>query len=137
MDSKQGEFAHLAELFNDSVRVAFVYGDVSDVASASVLHRCLSELHIEMIGEPYYDAAESGEECDYKELQKVIFFCDRHKCPLIIVTAGRILQDMKALDLLKNSGIVFCCLDYPWLCRQNIELLQSLLMYEKEKRTNV
>ena len=68
---------------------------------------------------------------DYPELQKALFFCSRTRATLIIAHASQIPQDIRALNILEATTVPFRCIDFPWLCRENIRIMKAMALYGK------
>ena len=68
---------------------------------------------------------------DYPELQKALFFCSRTRATLIIAHASQIPQDIRALNILETTTVQFRCIDFPWLCRENIRIMKAMALYGK------
>ena len=67
----------------------------------------------------------------YPELQKSLFFCKRKKCLLLFVSVRDLLSDLRFYDLLEEYRIDFRSIDFPWFCRENLQLIKAVMLYEK------
>ena len=85
------------------------------------------------VAETFHDEDLSAEDCDYPEFQKAAFFARRMKAMLVISSAGELIGNIRFLNLLKDTGLRFHCVDFPWLCRENIDIFRALALYKSGK----
>ena len=65
----------------------------------------------------------------YAELQKALFFCRRKRIPLLFVSLKGMIDDTRFLNLLEESHIDFRCIDFPWFCKENLDLIKAMVLY--------
>lgn len=107
-----------------------VYGDVSTSESQRCLDKYVAGHNLRIVDKPFYDNPVQDVDSDYMELQKVLLLCVKKKCSLVIVSAGEMIKDIRFLNLLKNSQVLYRCIDYPWLCPQNLDIIRSVVLYQ-------
>lgn len=66
----------------------------------------------------------------YGELQKALFFCKRKRIPLLFVSVKEMINDIRFFNLLEESHVDFRCIDFPWFCRENLDLIKAVVLYE-------
>lgn len=65
----------------------------------------------------------------YGELQKALFFCKRKRIPLLFVSVKEMINDIRFFNLLEESHVDFRCIDFPWFCRENLDLIKAMVLY--------
>ena len=80
----------------------------------------------------FYDEDAGREGCSYPFLQKALFFAGRRRIPLVITRSGRLMEDIRLLNLLSDSRVRFHCVDFPWFNHANLELFRALALYRQE-----
>lgn len=65
----------------------------------------------------------------YAELQKALFFCRRKRMPLLFVSLKGMIDDIRFFNLLEESHIDFRCIDFPWFCKENLDLIKAMVLY--------
>ena len=65
------------------------------------------------------------------ELQKALFYCKRKKYLLLFISVRELIQDIRFYDLLDEYRVDFRCVDFPWFCRENLQLIKAVMLYEK------
>ena len=73
----------------------------------------------------------TGENIAYAELQKALFYCKRKKYLLLFISVRDLIQDIRFYDLLDEFRVDFRCVDFPWFCRENLQLIKAVMLYEK------
>ena len=73
----------------------------------------------------------TGENIAYAELQKALFYCKRKKYLLLFISVRELIQDIRFYDLLDEYRVDFRCVDFPWFCRENLQLIKAVMLYEK------
>ena len=73
----------------------------------------------------------TGENIAYAELQKALFYCKRKKYLLLFISVRELIQDIRFYDLLNEYRVDFRCVDFPWFCRENLQLIKAVMLYEK------
>ena len=108
---------------------AVLYGERNE-SEASV--RAWLDLHrLSPVG-LFYDEDAGRAECDYPSLQKALFYAGRRRLPLVITYSGRLMDDLRFLNLLSEAGVRFHCIDFPWFSHANLELFRALLLYKQK-----
>ena len=65
----------------------------------------------------------------YAELQKALFFCRRKRIPLLFVSLKGMIDDIRFLNLLEESHVDFRCIDFPWFCKESLDLIKAMVLY--------
>lgn len=65
----------------------------------------------------------------YGELQKALIFCKRKRIPLLFVSVKEMINDIRFFNLLEESYVDFRCIDFPWFCRENLDLIKAMVLY--------
>lgn len=116
-------------------RDVVLYGDTSSPTTHERLAEYLKRNNSPEICLSFCDKDSSGSKSgfltDYAELQKALFFSKRRKCLLLFVSVRDLLSDLRFYDLLEEYRIDFRSLDFPWFCRENLQLIKAVMLYEK------
>ena len=54
-----------------------------------------------------------------------------HKYLLLFISVRELIQDIRFYDLLNEYRVDFRCVDFPWFCRENLQLIKAVMLYEK------
>lgn len=50
---------------------------------------------------------------------------------LLFISVRELIQDIRFYDLLNEYRVDFRCVDFPWFCRENLQLIKAVMLYEK------
>ena len=60
-----------------------------------------------------------------QDYRKHCFIVKRKKYLLLFISVRELIQDIRFYDLLNEYRVDFRCVDFPWFCRENLQLIKS------------
>lgn len=116
-----------------------LYGDETSPEAQEQLSEYLKRNNRLKVQLSFFDGTSDHKpDIAYAELQKALFFCKRKKCPLLFISIRDMIQDIRFFSLLEESRVDFRCIDFPWFCLENLNLIKAVVLYEKLRvETNV
>ena len=115
-------------------KYVMLYGDISSPETKELVDTYLKKHNLQEACPPFYDKinqARNKTDIAYEELQKVLFYCKKKKCPLLFVSVNMLIRDIRFFNLLEESNIDFRCIDFPWFCNENLKLIKAVMLYEQ------
>ena len=115
-------------------KYVMLYGDISSPETKELVDTYLKKHNVQEACPPFYDKinqARNKTDIAYEELQKVLFYCKKKKCPLLFVSVNMLIRDIRFFNLLEESNIDFRCIDFPWFCNENLKLIKAVMLYEQ------
>ena len=111
-----------------------LYGDETSSETQKLLAEYLQQHNSLKVQLSFFDKRNDSTSKDeraiaYAELQKALFFCRRKRMPLLFVSLKGMIDDIRFLNLLEESRVEFRCIDFPWFCKENLDLIKAMVLY--------
>lgn len=111
-----------------------LYGDEISSETQKLLAEYLQQHNSLKVQLSFFDKRNDSTSKDeraiaYGELQKALFFCKRKRIPLLFVSVKEMINDIRFFNLLEESHVDFRCIDFPWFCRENLDLIKAMVLY--------
>lgn len=121
-------------ILNMEYRDVILYGDDNSPETQERLKEYLKQNDLFKVQLTFCDKENLSRKSQvrtYAELQKALFFCKRKKYLLLFVSVRDIIQDIRFFNLLEEFRVDFRCIDFPWFCKENMNVIKAVILYEK------